>query len=79
MKVEPIAIEIFNRELTQPPRLLLQRLNYLRPQQPQFVVRGIDIDGEHPVNCRLERFRSLAKKDRRLARGPPGPPVPELG
>jgi hypothetical protein len=63
VEVEAVSIYVLNSELTQTPRLLLQRLNDPRTQGAQFVVRGGDICGKHPVNSRLKWLASPSEED----------------
>jgi hypothetical protein len=50
VKIETVSVDVLDGELRQSPGLLFQRLNNVRTQRFQLVVRRIDIFGEHPVN-----------------------------
>lgn len=74
VEIEEVPVQILNRELPQPPRLFLQGFHDVRTRRFQFLVRRINIFGEHPVNRRFEGRLPLAKEDNRVvARHGPDP------
>src|SRR3954469_7115054 len=64
VKVEAIAVDVFHGELAQTPGLCLERLDDPCAPRGKFVVRGVDVRREHPVNGGLERARPPAEEDR---------------
>jgi hypothetical protein len=64
MEVEEVPVDVFDRELSQAPRLLRERLHDPRAARPQLLVCSLDVGREYPVDARLEWVRSPAKEDR---------------
>jgi hypothetical protein len=69
VKVEPVSIDIFYRELAQTPGLLLERFNDSRAARAQFFVRRVDLRRKYPVNSRFEWASSSAKENREMIAG----------
>src|SRR5678809_1437181 len=63
VEVEPVSVQVGDRELREPPRLLLQGLDDVRSRRLQLAVDGIDVFREHPVDRGLERRQPPAEKD----------------
>src|SRR5690348_9191992 len=69
VKIEPVSIDIFHRELPQTPRLLLQRFNDSCSSPTQFLISCVDLRREYPVNCRFKgAFSSAEENDGFIAR-----------
>src|SRR5262245_1633927 len=63
VEVEPIPVQVIDRELPQPPGLLLQRLNDVCSGRFQLAVRLVNIVGEYPMDRGCERHRRPAEED----------------
>jgi hypothetical protein len=66
VEIEAVSIDIFHRELTQTPGLLLERLNDSCAPRAQFLVRRVDLRRKYPVNSRFEWAASSAKENREV-------------
>jgi hypothetical protein len=64
VKIEAVSIDIFYRELTQPPGLLRERFNDSCAPRAQFLVRRVDVRRKYPMNSRFEWAASSAKENR---------------
>jgi len=62
VEIEEVPVKVLYGELPQSPRLFFQRIDDVRTERLQFLIRRIDILGEHPVNGRFERRLPLPKK-----------------
>jgi hypothetical protein len=62
--MEPVAVDVLDRELAQTPRFPLERFHDPGPERAQLFVRRIEVGGKDPVHDRLERALSPAKEDR---------------
>lgn len=66
MEVEDIAIQILHRELPQSPRFSFQRVDDVRPKGYEFLVSGVEILSEYPLNGRFEGRLTPTKEDERI-------------
>src|SRR5215469_6226219 len=64
VKIEAVPVDIFHRELTQAPRLPLERFDDSCASRAQFFVGRVDVGGKYPVNRRFEWAVSSTKENR---------------
>src|SRR5581483_10557546 len=63
MEVEDVAVEVLHGELAQSPGLCFKRLDDVCARGLEFLVGGIDVVGEDPLNGGFERGLAFAEKD----------------